>query len=131
MMDFTKNIREWLQAIALGPVEAWEEKVAENFVLKMPFAPPGVASELRGPANALDALMARWKMKLSFAWRDVVIRRTDEPELYLTTARSEALLRSGVRYANNYVMLTRFEGAKIIEHIEYFNPLLVMQTLAR
>jgi ketosteroid isomerase-like protein len=86
-----------------------------------------VANELRGRTHAIEALSALWKAKKSFAWLDVVIRGTDDPELFVTTARSEAVLVSGQHYANSYVILTRLRNGKVAEHVEYFNPLPVIE----
>ena len=129
MTDVTGLMREWLDMLAIGPAAAWVGKVADDVVIRLPFAPPGVADELRGFDHAIEALGAVWKMKQHFSWHDVVIRNTDDPELVVTTARSEALMVSGRRYANRYIMLTRVRDGKVAEHTEYFNPLPVMELL--
>jgi ketosteroid isomerase-like protein len=127
MTDTIALIREWLELVASGPAEAWAGKVAENIVIRLPYAPPGVAKELRGMKAAIEAMGPSWAAKHSFAWHDVRIRRTEEPDLFLTTARSEVALASGKRYANDYVMLTRIRDGKVEEHIEYFDPLKVIE----
>ena len=120
-------IREWFDITANGPAEAWHERAAEDIVIRLPFAPPGVAMELRGLTQAVDAMSAIWAAKSTFTWHDVVIRKTEDPELYVSTARSEVRLLSGQYYANTYVMLTRLRHGKVIEHVEYFNPLPVIE----
>ena len=35
----------------------------------------------------------------------------------------------GVAYCNNYVLLTRFRDGKIVEHVEYFDPMLVIEMM--
>ena len=82
-------------------------------------------------AEAIAALGTLWKAKQSFVWHDVVIRRTEDPELFVTTARSEAVLLSGQHYANSYVILTRMRDRKVAEHVEYFNPLPVIEVFGR
>ena len=124
-------IREWFDMVASGPAEAWPAHATDDVVIRLPFAPPGVANELRGLTQAVAALSALWKAKKSFTWHDVVIRRTEDPELFVTTARSEAVLLSGQHYANSYVMLTRMRHGKVIEHVEYFNPLPVIEVFGR
>jgi ketosteroid isomerase-like protein len=124
-------IREWLDVVSSGPAEAWSNYATLDVVIRLPFAPPGVAKELRGMAEAIAALSAVWKAKQSFAWHDVVIRGTDDPELFVTTARSEAVLESGQHYANSYVILTRMRDRKVAEHVEYFNPLPVIEVFGR
>ena len=131
MTDPIKLMHEWLDMVAMGPADAWVGKVADDVVIRLPFAPPGVASELKGFDHARETLGEHWKTKKSFAWRDVVIRRTEDPELLVTTARSEVILVTGQPYANNYIMLTRIRDGKVIEHIEYFNPLPIMEMLKK
>lgn len=129
--DVTVLMRDWLQMVAMGPAEAWNDKVAEDVLIRLPYAPPGVEKELRGFATARDTLAHHWKTKQSFLWRDVVIRKTQDPELLVTTARSEVVLASGQPYENDYVMLTRFRDGKVIEHVEYFNPLPIIDMLRK
>jgi uncharacterized protein len=119
-------IREWLEVTANGPAEAWHAKATPDAVIRLPFAPPGVAKELRG-AEAVAAMSEMWAGKKSFTWHDVVIRKTDDPDLFVSTARSEVVLLSGQLYENSYVMLTRVRQGKVIEHVEYFNPLPVIE----
>jgi ketosteroid isomerase-like protein len=96
-------------------------------VIRLPYAPPGVANEFRGKAAAIAAMTPVWEGKARFDWHDVVVRQTEDPELLVTTARSEVLLRNGRTYANSYVMLTRIRDGVVVEHVEYFNPLPVLE----
>jgi ketosteroid isomerase-like protein len=130
MSDVIGVMREWLELVAKGPAEAWTGRVAPDVKIRLPFAPPGVAGELNGFDAALAGLSGAWAAKETFEWHEVVIRRTEDPELVVTTARSEALLRSGRRYANSYVMLTRIRDGLVVEHSEYFNPLPVLEAYA-
>ena len=82
--------------------------------------------ELRGIA-ARDALVSSRAGQERFEWMDVAITATEDPELLVITARSEVALKSGGTYANRYVMLTRARGDKVVEHVEYFNPLPVLE----
>jgi uncharacterized protein len=127
MTDAIDRIRDWLDLVAIGPGEAWPARAADDVVIRLPFAPPGVANELRGVTQAVAAMSAIWRAKKSFTWHDVVIRKTEDPELFVTTARSEALLLSGQHYANSYVIFTRIRDGKVVEHVEYFNPLPVIE----
>lgn len=124
-------VREWLDITAMGPAEAWDGKAADDLVIRLPFAPPGVLAEMRGFAVARDTLAHHWGTKKSFAWHDVVIRETDEPGLFVTTARSEVELADGTPYRNSYVLLTRVRDGRVIEHTEWFNPLPIIEMLGR
>jgi uncharacterized protein len=131
MTDGVALIREWLDIVASGPADAWPSRAADEVVIRLPFAPPGVANELHGLGRAVAALSEVWNAKKSFSWHDVVIRKTEDPELFVTTARSEAVLLSGQHYANSYVILTRIRNGKILEHVEYFNPLPVIELFGK
>jgi ketosteroid isomerase-like protein len=126
MTDSKQLVREWLDILATGPATAWHDRVDPNVVIRLPFAPPGIGNELRGFDAALAAMSEVWKSKQSFVWQDVVIRATEDPQLMLTTGRSEVRLLSGRLYANTYVILTRVREQVVIEHVEYFNPLPIM-----
>jgi ketosteroid isomerase-like protein len=129
MTDAKALIREWMDLMAIGPAEAWEGKASSDLRVTLPYAPPGVAAEMLGFEAARETLSRHWDSKQSFEWRDVVTKATEDPELYVTTARSEAVMTSGQRYANSYVMLTRVRGGMIVEHAEYFNPLPIVELL--
>jgi ketosteroid isomerase-like protein len=126
MSDLIRLMREWLDVLAMGPAEVFAGRVAEGVVLRLPFAPPGVEAEHRSAAEAIAAMEPVWAGKIRFDWHEVEIRRTEDPELLVTTARSDVLLKSGRPYANSYVMLTRFRDGRVVEHVEYFNPLAVL-----
>ncbi|MFA7602385.1 MAG: nuclear transport factor 2 family protein [Novosphingobium sp.] len=131
MSDAKALIREWLEITAMGPAEAWVGKAADDLVMRLPFAPPGVLAEMRGFDQARDTLAHHWGTKQSFQWRDVAIRETEEPGLFVTTARSEVVLANGAPYRNSYVMLTRVRDGKVVEHTEYFNPLPIIEMLGK
>ena len=130
MTELKALARRWLDMVATGRFDVWPEIVDDEFVLRLPYAPPGVPEELRGLA-ARDALVSSRADQDRFAWTDVVITATEDPELLVITARSEVALKSGGTYANRYVMLTRARGDKVVEHVEYFNPLPVLEAFRR
>ena len=131
MSDDKALIREWLDITAMGPAEAWVGKAADDLVIRLPYAPPGVLAEMRGFNEARDTLAHHWGTKQSFEWHDVAIRATEEAGLYVTTARSEVVLATGAPYRNSYVMLTRVREGRVVEHNEYFNPLPIIEMLGK
>jgi uncharacterized protein len=126
MTELKALARRWLDMVANGQFDIWPEIVDDEFVLRLPFAPPGTPEELRGLA-AHDALVSSLAGQERFEWIDVVMTATEDPELLVITARSEVALKSGGTYANRYVMLTRARGHKLVEQVEYFNPLPVLE----
>jgi ketosteroid isomerase-like protein len=126
MSELKALAHRWHDMVATGAFAAWSDLVDVEFVLRMPYAPPGVPEELRG-LDARDALAKSRQGQERFEWKEVVVTATEDPELLITTARSEVLLKSGGTYANRYVMLTRFRDGKVLDHTEYFNPLPVIE----
>ena len=130
-MDPKALVRELLERTAVGPFDALKGKVADDFVLRLPYAPPGAPNKLRGFARAKEVISGDQQGKQSFAWHDVVTLQTEDPELFVTTARSEVVMRSGQPYANDYIMLTRIRYGVIVEHCVYFNPLPLVKALGQ
>ena len=129
MTDLKKRVREWLDVGAKGPAEAWKEMCASDLVVRFPYAPPPVQRELRGLDTALATCSAHWKNMAKFEWHDVMIHATDDPDLFMTTARSETETVGGYPYCNHYVLRTRFRDGKIVEHVEWFDPMLVIEMM--
>ena len=128
MTDIVELMRAWLEVFGEGDFENFPGAVSPDFVLKLPFAPPGVPTEIRGREAVREALRASSARRSKLVFEDVTILRTEDPELVVTTARGEARLASGRIYRNSYVMLTRIRDGMVLQHVEYLNPLAVMES---
>jgi uncharacterized protein len=126
MDDILGLARAWLEVMPEGRFDAFPGTVAEDFVLRLPFVPEGIPPEFRGRDIARAALAGSARGRSPLVLRDLVLRRTDDPELVLATARGEATMASGKPYRNEYVILIRIRGTAVIEHTEYLNPLAIM-----
>ena len=126
MTDLIKLTEEWLQVLPDGNFEAFSGDVSPDFVLRLPFVPDGVPSEFKGRDVAQAVLRASALGRSPLVFTDKVIRRTEDPELALTTARAEAVMGNGRPYRNEYIMLTRIRDGVVLEHVEYLNPLAIM-----
>lgn len=126
MTDLIKLTEEWLQVLPDGNFEAFSGDVSPDFVLRLPFVPDGVPSEFKGRDVAQAVLRASAQGRSPLVFTDKVIRRTEDPELALTTARAEAVMGNGRPYRNEYIMLTRIRDGVVLEHVEYLNPLAIM-----
>src|SRR4051794_8981873 len=113
MTDVIKLMRAWLDIVAVGPVEAWRAQVADDVVVRLPYAPPGVDAEKHGREKVIEMMAPVWAGKSSFNWVDVVMLKTEDPDLVVTTCRSDAVMLDGRKYGNNYVMFTRFRDGKV------------------
>ena len=129
MTDRKAIVRRWLDVGALGPAEEWHELCSKDLVVRFPYAPPPVQRELKGLDAALATCSAHWGNMARFEWRDVQIHATDDPDLYMATARSETETVGGYPYGNHYVLMTRFKDGKIVEHVEWFDPALVIKMM--
>jgi ketosteroid isomerase-like protein len=129
--DIVELMRVWLEVFAEGDFESFPGEVSPDFVLQLPFAPPGVPTEIRGREAVRETLRASSTRRSKLVFEDVVILRTEDPELVVTTARAEAKLSSGGIYRNRYVMLTRIRDRMVLQHVEYLNPLAVMESFER
>jgi len=127
--DPVELMRSWLGCFGEGDFESFAGTVSPDFVLRLPFVPAGVPNELRGREVVRAALSQHAKGRSKLSFDNVCIRRTDDPELVLTTCDGGAQMANGKAYRNSYVMLTRFRDGEAIEHIEYLNPLAVMEAM--
>ena len=127
MSDIIEQVRNWLEVFAEGDFDAYPGGVAEDFVLRLPFVPPGVPTEFRGRDFASKALAESAKGRSRLIFSNKVMRRTDDPELVVTTADAEAVMANGNPYRNSYVIFTRIRDGVVLEHIEYLNPLAILE----
>jgi len=130
MTDVVELARAWLDSFPEGDFDTFPGEVAADFVLRLPFVPAGVPTEFRGRETARAALAGSAAGRSRLVFSDVVILRTEDPELVVTTARGAATMADGRAYRNDYIMLTRIRDGVVLEHVEYLNPLAVMASMA-
>jgi len=126
MSDIVELAAAWLDHFAEAEFELFPGTVAEDFVLRLPFVPPGVPNEIRGREKVREVLEETVKGRSRIAFSDVRIMRTEDPELVVATANGEARMKNGNTYRNSYVFFTRIRDGEVLEHTEYLNPLQVI-----
>lgn len=126
MRDIAQMAEEWLIHMPQGDFEAFSGKVDRDFVLRLPFMPPGMPTTYTGRNAAQDALKASASGRSPLVFHDTVILRTEDPELVVVTARADTVMADGTPYVNSYVIFVRIRDGVIVEHTEYLNPLAVM-----
>lgn len=129
MADIVALMNAWLACFDEGKFDAFPGTVSPDFVLRLPFVPEGVPSEIKGRDAARAALEASARTRTKIAFSNVRILRTEDPELVVTTCDGEATMGSGKIYRNSYVMFTRIKDGEVLEHTEYLNPLAVMASM--
>lgn len=127
MSDIMALVQSWLEHFPEGDFDGFAGEVAEDFVLRLPFVPPGVPTEFRGRETARAALAGSAQGRSRLVFTDKVMLRTENPELVVTTANAEATMANGNTYRNSYVMFTRVRDGTVLEHTEYLNPLAIME----
>jgi uncharacterized protein len=130
MDDIVALTNIWLDVLPEGEFDRFPGEVSPDFVLRLPFVPPGVPNEIRGREAVLEALRTTGKARGRLTFTDKVIRRTDDPELMMSTCKGSAQVNNGKTYRNEYIMLTRIRDGVVIEHTEYLNPLRVIEAFA-
>lgn len=130
MSNNLELVRQWLEIMPEGQFDKLAGQIAPDFVLRLPFAPPGVPSEFAGRDVAQQALSASAKNRSPLVFENVVLLATEDPELFVATASGEATMASGKIYRNSYVIFVRVRGGMVIEHIEYMNPLNIIAAFA-
>ena len=128
MSDDRDLVLQWLEVMPEGRFAELAGRVAPDFVLRLPFAPPGVPTEFVGRDFAQQALSGSAKNRSPLVFENVVLLRTEDPGLYVATASGEATMASGKLYRNNYVIFVRIRDGMIAEHIEYMNPLRILES---
>ena len=128
--DSVALARKWLEVLPEGEFDQLPGQIAEDFLLRLPYAPPGVPSEFRGREVAQKALSESAKNRSKLSFNNVVLLRTEDPELLVATATGGATMGNGKVYSNSYVIFVRIRGGVVIEHTEYLNPLKVIEAFS-
>lgn len=130
MTDKLALVHQWLEVMPEGRFDELPGKVADDFVLRLPFAPPGVPEEFRGREVAQAALSGSAKARAPLVFANLNVLRTEDPQLFVATAEASTTMGNGKPYANRYVIFVRLEGGQIAEHTEYLNPLKVIEAMS-
>lgn len=125
MNDQMNFVREWLEVTTHGPEAKFVSMATDDVLMRFPYIPAGMGGDINGVEQATKVFREVWKDFVTFDWHDVVIKKIQDEDYYVSTGRSTATRASGDDYANKYIMLTRLRDGKVSEHIEYFNPTVV------
>lgn len=126
-MDIFEQVATWLEHMPQGDFDGYPGEVAADFVLRLPFMPPGLPTSFEGREAAQAVLQRSAQGRGPLVFRDKVILRTEDPELVVVTANAETTMANGKPYRNSYVIFVRIRDGVIVEHTEYLNPLAVME----
>ncbi|WP_394825858.1 nuclear transport factor 2 family protein [Pendulispora albinea] len=117
-------IRSYFSRLEAFDIAGAVDLFAEDGVQTMPYAP----ADLLPPKLEGRAAISRQYsgMPTNFVYGrypDLVIHDMVDPDRLFVTFRGDIELRAGGRYDNTYAGVFIFQGEKIIEYIEYFDPI--------
>lgn len=127
MTDNAVKARQWLDVLARGALDEWDDVVAEDLTLHAVTMPGDNAPTIGREANRARVadVWQEWKY---FGFHDVDAHvAADDPDLVFVTARGEAETVWGAPYVNYYVLRLRFQDGLIQEHLEFFDPAAVIE----
>ena len=125
--DIVALARKWLEVLPEGEFDQLPGQIAPELVLRLPYAPPGVPTEFRGRDVVQQAMSASATSRSRLELDNLMLLRTEDPELLVATATGGAAMNSGKVYRNSYVIFVRIRDGRVIEHTEYLDPLRVME----
>ena len=109
-------------------IQRWIDLFADDGVVEFPYAPSlGFPERLEGK-EAIDRYFRGTPESFrDLSFRDVRRYPTTDPDLALAEAHGSATVGANdARYEQDYVMLVRTKGGKIVLYREYWNPLPVL-----
>jgi uncharacterized protein len=105
--------------------QGWIDLFADDAIVEFPYATPlGLPDRFEGKA-AIDGYFRGTPENFrNFAFRDVRRYPTTDPDVALAEAHGSAIVGANdARYEQDYVMLVKTKGGKIVLYREYWNPL--------
>lgn len=115
--------QRWLGALHALDIGAAVELLADDAVLEIPLAPPGLPDRFEGKA-AIEAFLSSSQVFSKLDFHDIAVHETSDPELVVVEFRSSGTFTAtGLNYANRYALVVRARNGRIVLYREYFNPL--------
>ena len=116
-------VGELLGAISRLDAEGLRPWLAPDVVMEFPYAVPGLQPRYSGVDRIVEAMSVIPRMYSSFDWTVTESFASPATGALIICARSDAKLVGGVPYRNDYVVLFRFRGDKVVLWREYFNSM--------
>lgn len=126
--DAARALDEHLDLIGRD-IQRWIDLFADDAVVEFPYAPSlGFPERLEGKAAIDRYFRGTPESFRDLAFRDVHRYQTSDPDLAIAEAHGSATVGANdTRYEQDYVMLVRTKGGKIVLYREYWNPVPALQ----
>jgi uncharacterized protein len=116
-------------ALVTRDMPAWLELFAEHAVIEFPYA-PSVGTPVRLEGKAAITAYARGvpSVMQELVFTNLRTYPTQAPQVLWAEVHGEATItRTGLRYAQDYVMYLETDGERIVRYREYWDPVPVLQ----
>ena len=115
-------ISEIFAIVSRREAEPLRDWLAEKIVMEYPYACGGIPGRYNGREAVIDAMRATRKLFSDFRLTPTAFFAAPRSSAMIVEALSEGLWRDGRSYANRYVMVFKFDHAKVTLWREYFDP---------
>lgn len=125
-------VRAYTDALNKWDIETMRELSTEDVVFELPFRPPTFGRETVGRTAYMEVLaQARDHMiDGSENLHDLELDTlASNPDVVIATYKSDMLLRSGTRYANEYISRFICRDGKIARFVEYYDSIILFSAL--
>lgn len=130
LRETNKNIaREFLRLLETMDIEAWADLWAEDGVQEMPYPPVGLPERVVGKAALYDHYKHLPEMFVSMRYPISNLQTLEDPEWVIAEYTGEIPIKTGGYYNNRYCTLFHIRDGKILLTREYFNPLILMESI--
>ena len=122
-------VRKFLRLLEIMDIETWAELWAEDGVQEMPYSPKGFPERLVGKTALYKHFKTLPEMFVSMRYPITMLQTLEDPEWVLAEFTGEITIKTGGHYNNRYCTLFHIRNDKILLTREYFNPLILMESI--
>ncbi len=125
-------VRDYTDALNKWDIETMHDLSTEDIVFELPFRPPTFERETVGRAAYMEVLgqardhMIEGSENLHDMSMDTL---ANDPNVVIATYKSDMTLRSGVRYANEYIARFVLRDGKVARFVEYYDSIILFRAL--
>lgn len=120
---------KFLQYLEAMDIESWADLWAEDGVQEMPYPPQGLPDRVIGKAALYKHYKTLPEMFVSMRYPISLLQTLEDPEWVIAEYTGEISIKTGGHYNNRYCTLFHIRNGKIVLTREYFNPLILMESI--
>jgi ketosteroid isomerase-like protein len=116
-------LRAWCAALSNLDAAGQVALLADDAVLRAPYAPEGVPPRVEGRAEIAPLLGFVANLFSAYRLTSTAFHATDDPDLAVGTAHADITLSNGQPYTQDLVFFVRARDGLIAEYTEYLDPI--------